>query len=140
MSKKQYNGLADDDDDIAPDQEGTKAFGQDKGNEKKKDGKQSNTIIQQINGFSMTPMNDRIAKQTIEDHKYLLEHVENRAGIAYFAVANRNQSLFCALKNYVKELQKEEEEAEAKGEAASEEGKKKGKGRKTKPKNKDDAE
>jgi len=42
----------------------------------------------------MTPMNDRIAEQTIEDHKYLLELVENRAGIAYFAVANRNQSLF----------------------------------------------
>jgi hypothetical protein len=50
----------------------------------------------------MTPMNDRIAEQTIEDHKYLLELVENRAAIAYFAVANRNQSLFTALKNYFK--------------------------------------
>ena len=61
--------------------------------ESKKDGKkskQSNTIIEQINGFSNTPMNDRIAGQTIEDHKYLLELVENRAAIAYFAVANRN--------------------------------------------------
>ena len=51
---------------------------------------QSNTIIQQINGFAMTPMNDKIAAQTIEDHKYLLELVENKAAIAYFAVANRN--------------------------------------------------
>ena len=74
------------------------------GKEKKDkgDGKQSNTIIQQINGFSMTPMNNRIAEQTIEDHKYLLELVENRAAIAYFAEANRNQSLFNALKNYIK--------------------------------------
>ena len=49
----------------------------------------------------MTPMNDRIADQTIEDHKYLLELVENKAAIAYFAVANRNQSLFNALKKYL---------------------------------------
>ena len=45
----------------------------------------------------MTPMNDMLAKQTIEDHKYLLELVENRAAIAYFACVNRNQSLFFAL-------------------------------------------
>ena len=69
-------------------------------NDKKDEGRQQNTIIQQINGFSMTPMNDRIADQTIEDHKYLLELVENRAAIAYFAVANRNQSLFNALKSF----------------------------------------
>jgi hypothetical protein len=50
----------------------------------------------------MTPMNDKIAAQTIEDHKYLLELVENRAAISYFAVHNRNQALFNALKNYVK--------------------------------------
>ena len=43
-----------------------------------------------------------MAEQTIEDHKYLLELVENRAAIAYFAVVNRNLSLFLALKNYVK--------------------------------------
>lgn len=55
----------------------------------------------------MTPMNDRIADQTIEDHKYLLELVENRAAIAYFAVANRNQSLFQALKNF-HEIEKEQ--------------------------------
>ena len=70
--------------------------------ENDKDDKQSNTIIQQINGFSMTPMTDRLAEQTIEDHKYLLELVENRAAIAYFAVFNRNSSLFGALKNYQK--------------------------------------
>jgi len=43
------------------------------------------------------PMNDRIAEQTIEDHKYLFELVENRCAIAYFACANRNQSLYLAL-------------------------------------------
>ena len=48
----------------------------------------------------MTPMNDKIAAKTIEDHKYLLELVENKAAIAYFAVANRNQALFGALRNY----------------------------------------
>lgn len=93
-----------------------------KGGAEKKDAKQSNTIIQQINGFSMTPMNDRIADQTIEDHKYLLELVENKAAIAYFAVANRNQSLFNALKKYLlaeisqkeeyERLQEEKDEAD----------------------------
>ena len=83
------------------------------GDGKKKDGKSQNTIIQQINGFAMTPMNDRLAEQTIEDHKYLLELVENRAAIAYFAVANRNQSLFTALKNFLREEDKQEEEDEA---------------------------
>ena len=60
----------------------------------------------------MTPMNDKIAAQTIEDHKYLLELVENRAAISYFAVHNRNQALFNALKNYVKKEVEEDEEAE----------------------------
>ena len=54
-------------------------------------------------------MNDKIAEQTIEDHKYLLELVENRAAIAYFAVANRNQSLFNALKNFLKIEQENED-------------------------------
>ena len=80
-------------------------------NDKKDEGRQQNTIIQQINGFSLTPMNDKIAAQTIEDHKYLLELVENRAAISYFAMANRNQALFNALRNYVqKEVEQEEEE------------------------------
>jgi len=35
-------------------------------------------------------MNDTLADKTIEDHKYLLELVENRCAIAYFACANRN--------------------------------------------------
>jgi hypothetical protein len=38
----------------------------------------------------MKPMNDKIADQTIEDHKYLLEQVENRCAIAFYAVTNRN--------------------------------------------------
>jgi hypothetical protein len=82
----------------------------------------------------MTPMNDRIAEQTIEDHKYLLELVENRAGIAYFAVANRNQSLFAALRNYIKEEMKAEEEN-----LEEDEREKKRRLRK-KPKTKDEAE
>ena len=57
----------------------------------------SNTIMQQINNFSLTPMNDRLAEQTIEDHKYLLELVENQCAIAFFAVMNRNQSLYNAM-------------------------------------------
>ena len=40
----------------------------------------------------------------------MLELVENRAAIAYFAVANRNQSLFNALKNFIKDELKQMEE------------------------------
>jgi hypothetical protein len=64
------------------------------------DGKQNNTIMQQINNFSLTPMNDELAEQTIEDHKYLLELVENKCAIAFYAVCNRNQSLYFALTEY----------------------------------------
>ena len=46
-------------------------------------------------------MNEKIAKKTIEDHKYLLELVDNRAAIAFFAVANRNQCLYAALKSFI---------------------------------------
>ena len=45
-------------------------------------------------------MNDVIADQTIEDHKYLLEIVENRCAIAFYAATNRNQSLYNALQRY----------------------------------------
>ena len=62
--------------------------------------------MQQINNFSLTPMNDVIAEQTIEDHKYLLEHVENRCAISYFAVRNRNLSLYSALKRFFQEIEK----------------------------------
>jgi hypothetical protein len=65
------------------------------------DRKESNTIMQQINNFSLTPMNDVLAEQTIEDHKYLLELVENKCAIAFYACINRNQSLYNALKQYV---------------------------------------
>ena len=56
--------------------------------------------MQQINNFSLTPMNEVLAKQTIEDHKYLLELVENRAAIAFFAVSNRNHALYQAMREY----------------------------------------
>lgn len=45
-------------------------------------------------------MNDKIAEDTIDDHKYLLQEVQNRAAIAYFAALNRNLSLYNALKKY----------------------------------------
>jgi hypothetical protein len=48
-------------------------------------------------------MNDIIAKQTIVDHKYLLELVENRCAICFFACSNRNQSLFNALVEFIRE-------------------------------------
>ena len=56
-------------------------------------------------------MNDHMAQQTIEDHRYLLEQVENRVAIAFFAVANRNQALYLGLKRYCRneELEIEEE-------------------------------
>ena len=60
-----------------------------------------NTIMQQINHFSLTPMNDYLAQKTIEDHKYLLEQVENKCAIAFFAAVNRNLSLYNALKAYI---------------------------------------
>ena len=73
--------------------------------------KKTNTVIQQINAFSLTPMNEPIAEQTLEDHKYLLTEVQNRAAIAYFAAANRNLSLYHALKKYCK-IDNEEDEIE----------------------------
>ena len=47
-------------------------------------------------------MNDRAATNIIEDHKYLLETVENRCGFAFYAVQHRNQSLYEALQHYVR--------------------------------------
>ena len=44
-------------------------------------------------------MNNTIAEETLEDHRYLLIDVQNRAAIAYFAAANRNLSLYEALKD-----------------------------------------
>jgi hypothetical protein len=49
-------------------------------------------------------MNDIIADQTIEDHKYLLELVENRCAIAFYAATNRNQSLYNALQRYYQKI------------------------------------
>ena len=46
-------------------------------------------------------MNQTIADETLEDHKYLLLDVQNRAAIAYFAAANRNLSLYEALIKYI---------------------------------------
>ena len=48
----------------------------------------------------MIPMNDSLAEQTIIDHKYLLESVENRCAIAFYAVSNRNHSLYQALQRF----------------------------------------
>ena len=73
-----------------------------RGGGKGQDENQNNTIIQQINAFSLIPMNEQLAKQTIEDHKYLLELIDNRAAIAFFAASNRNQALYEALVEYYK--------------------------------------
>ena len=54
-------------------------------------------------------MNDILADETIESHKYLLEICENRAAIAYFAVLNRNQSLYEALRKHYKENYKNDQ-------------------------------
>jgi len=71
----------------------------------------NNTIMQQINNFSLTPMNDALAETTINDHKYLLEQVENKCAIAFFAVVNRNQSLYNALHRFaMNEIADDEEE------------------------------
>ena len=85
-------------------------------------------------------MNDKIADKTIEDHKYLLELVENRAAIAYFACANRNQSLFNALRSYIRnEIKNKEEEEDEQDSADKKNGKKKIKEKK-KAKNAHEAE
>lgn len=44
------------------------------------------TIMKQITAIAQTPMNDKAAVNVIEDHKYLLETVENRCAFAFFAV------------------------------------------------------
>ena len=80
---------------------GKSSKGQSKDGNSAKGGKKSNTVIQQIKAFSLTPMNDNIAEEVLEDHKYLLHEVQNRAAIAYFAAANRNLSLYNALKKYM---------------------------------------
>jgi len=54
-------------------------------------------------------MNKKMAEQTIEDHKYLLELVENKAALAYFAAANRNQALYTALRAYFNIFDEQEE-------------------------------
>tara|TARA_B110000285_G_C15106223_1_gene608150 strand:- start:1857 stop:2009 length:153 start_codon:yes stop_codon:yes gene_type:complete len=41
------------------------------------------------------------------DHKYLLELVENRVAICFYACSNRNQSLFNALIEFITEQQGE---------------------------------
>lgn len=51
--------------------------------------------------MSLTPMNDSIADDILESHKYLLAEVQNRTAIAYFAAANRNLSLYNALRKYM---------------------------------------
>jgi hypothetical protein len=61
-------------------------------------------------------MDEKIAKRTIEDHKYLLESVDNRAAIAYFAVANRNYCLFAALKSFLDQNKEEMEKIKKKNE------------------------
>ena len=62
-------------------------------------------------------MNDVIADQTIEDHKYLLELVENRCAIAFYAATNRNQSLYNALQRYYQRIIDGAEDPNKKGQS-----------------------
>ena len=71
--------------------------------------KGSNTIMEQITLLAKASMNEQQADQTIADHKYLLENVENRCAILFFAMTYRNQSLFEALQRYYKKLVQETE-------------------------------
>jgi hypothetical protein len=57
-------------------------------------------------------MNDLLAEQTIEDHKYLLEHIENKCAIAFFACINRNQSLYNAMQQYTLQHVQNDEKSE----------------------------
>lgn len=85
-------------------------------------------------------MNNTIADKTIEDHKYLLELVENKAAIAYFAVHNRNQSLFNALKNFLQEETSQKEKEKEEEEEDDDPDKKKAKKKSTQPKSQQDYE
>lgn len=70
--------------------------------------------MQQITVIAQTPMNERVAKNTIEDHKYLLESVENRCAFAFFSVSYRNNCLYDALQKYYKQIEEEKQAIEEK--------------------------
>jgi hypothetical protein len=70
----------------------------------------------------------------------LLELVENRAAITYFACANRNQSLFQALRNYVKAEIKQQEHDDREQEAEDKKNGKSTKKKNQKPKSQHEAE
>ena len=55
-------------------------------------------------------MNDSIARETLQSHNYLMNEVQNKAAIAYFAAVNRNLSLYNSLREIVIEKRKQEEE------------------------------
>lgn len=56
--------------------------------------------MQQITVIAQTPMNEKVAKKTIEDHKYLLESIENRCAFAFFSISYRNNCLYDALQKH----------------------------------------
>ena len=59
-------------------------------------------------------MNEDIAIQTMEDYKYLIDHVDNKCAIAYYSCLNRNHSLYYAMKRTCLEDAKEENEEKIK--------------------------
>ena len=67
--------------------------------------------MEQITLLAKTPMNEEQGDQTIADHKYLLESIDNRCAILFFAMTYRNQSLFEALQRYYSQLMAETEVA-----------------------------
>ena len=48
-------------------------------------------------------MNDDIAIEKVYNHKHLLRQIEYMCAFAYFSCANRNGSLYGALKQYYEE-------------------------------------
>jgi len=66
-------------------------------------------------------MNDTIAEETLENHKYLLQEVQNRAAIAFFAASNRNLSLYNALKKFIMENEKDDSGSELETSSLSDE-------------------
>ena len=63
--------------------------------------------MQQIKNFAATAMNKQNAQETIVNQKYLLELIENRIAIVYFAIKSRNQALFQVMCEYASQEKQE---------------------------------
>lgn len=50
--------------------------------------------------MAMVPMEGHVALKTVQDHSCLLESVENKAALAYYAIYHRNQSLYEGIRTF----------------------------------------